>query len=149
MALAMDALESANGELQSRFSRELGRRAAEYFAALTGGKYEAVLLDRSFNASAAEVGSPVTREVSSLSQGAADQLYLAVRLAICDLLLGDGVPLVLDDALTNFDDARCAAALEVLLKKAETQQVILLTCHSREAEYCRGRANVQTLPTCN
>lgn len=149
VALAMDALERANGELQSRFSPELGRRAAEYFAALTDGKYEAVLLDRSFNASAAEVGSPVAREVSSLSQGAADQLYLAVRLAICDLLLGDSVPLVLDDALTNFDDARCAAALEVLLKKAETQQIILLTCHKREAEYCRGRATVQTLPTCN
>ena len=153
IALAMDALERANGELQSRFSPELGKRAAEYFAALTGGKYESVLLDRSFGASAAEVGSPVARESGSLSQGAADQLYFAVRLAICDLLLGENVPLVLDDALTNFDDTRCAAALELLAEKGKRQQILLFTCQSREAQLLAGRADVhvQTLtadPSC-
>ncbi len=154
LSLAMETLERANGELQSRFSPELGRRAAEYFAALTGGKYESVLLDRSFSVSAAEVGSPIPRESGSLSQGAADQLYLAVRLAVCDLLLGEGVPLVLDDALTNFDDERCAAALALLAKKSETQQILLFTCQSREAQFLAGRegVHVQTLtaaPSCN
>lgn len=154
VALAMDTLERANSELQSRFSPELGRRAAKYFAALTGGKYDTVALDRSFAASAAEADSPIARESGALSQGAADQLYFAVRLAICDLLLGEDAPLVLDDALTNFDDERCGAALELLLQKSEHQQILLFTCQSREVQYLAGRegVSVQTLtavPSCN
>ena len=69
--------------------------------------------------------------------GAADQLYLAVRLAICDLILPPehAVPIVLDDALSSFDDARCASALSYLRKEAEKRQILLFTCHSREADF--------------
>ena len=72
-----------------------------------------------------------------LSAGAADQLYLAVRLAICDLVLPQEncVPIVLDDALTNFDDERCASALRYLKEAAQTRQILLFTCHSREADF--------------
>ena len=70
-----------------------------------------------------------------LSAGALDQLYLAVRLAVCQLVLPaeKNVPLVLDDALANFDDDRCAAALDWLRQEAEHRQILLFTCHSREA----------------
>ena len=147
IALAMDALARANAALQSRFSPALGRRAAELFGRMTGGKYAAVLLDRSFRAAAEESGSPVARDVLSLSQGAADQLYLAVRLAICELVLpaDKSVPLVLDDALTSFDDTRCAAALDLLLDLSRTRQILLLTCQHREARCLAGRDGVAVL----
>ena len=147
LALAMDALERANTALQNRFSPELGKRAATYFAALTGGKYDAVALDRGFRALATERGESVARDAMLLSQGAGDQLYLAVRLAICDMVLPAEicVPRVLDDALINFDDARCAAALELLLRIARTRQILLLTCQHREAAYLAGRENVNIL----
>ncbi|MBQ5443138.1 MAG: AAA family ATPase [Oscillospiraceae bacterium] len=145
--LAMDALERANATLQNRFSPELGERAAAYFAALTGGKYETVLLDRTFHASTSEVGEGVAHDAAYLSQGAFDQLYLAVRLAICDMVLPQekSIPLVLDDALINFDDARCANALEVLLRIAQHRQILLLTCQHREAAYLTGRDGVHLL----
>lgn len=147
LALALEALDHANAALQTRFSPELGRRAAEYFSALTGGKYGAVLLDRSFRALATETGDSAARDAAQLSQGAADQLYLAVRLAICDMVLPpeNGVPLVLDDALINFDDARCRAALDLLYRIAEARQILLLTCQHREAAYINGRKNVNIL----
>lgn len=147
IALAMDTLDHANTVLQSRFSPELGKRAAAYFSALTGGKYEGVVLDRAFHALTTEAGESVERNAALLSQGAGDQLYLAVRLAICDLVLPaeKHIPLVLDDALINFDDKRCAAALELLVKAAETRQILLLTCQHREAAYLAGRDNVTIL----
>ncbi len=148
ISLAIETLEHANTTLQNRFSPELGRRATEYFSALTGGKYDAVALDHSFRALTTEAGESVGRDAAFLSQGAADQLYLAVRLAICDMVLPEeekSVPLVLDDALINFDDARCAAALELLLRSAETRQILLLTCQSRERAYLTGRKNVHIL----
>ena len=89
----------------------------------------------------------VARDSGALSQGAADQLYLAVRLAICDMVLPEekSIPLVLDDALVSFDDERCQAATELLLKLSETRQILLLTCHHREAAFLNGRKNVSVL----
>ncbi len=137
--LAMSTLAHANTQLQGRFSPALGKRAAEIFDRLTDGAYGGVILDRTLRVSAEPAGTGVPRDVGYLSVGAADQLYLAVRLAVCDLVLPSehAVPIVLDDALASFDDARCAAALDFLRKEAETRQILLFTCHSREAAHFR------------
>lgn len=142
--LAMEALDGANTALQNRFSPALGRRAAEIFSELTKGRYNGVVLDRSFHLSAEPAGDSIYRDAQLLSAGAADQLYLAVRLAICELVLDQeaSVPIVLDDALANFDDARCAAALRWLKKEAQNRQIILFTCHSREADFFSGDSEV-------
>ena len=142
--LAMDTLDAANTALQNRFSPELGRRAAEIFSALTDGKYSGVVLDRAFHLSAEPAGDSIYRPSALLSAGAADQLYLAVRLAICDLVLPEGkqAPIVLDDALASFDDARCAAALRWLKEEGKRRQILLFTCHSREAAFFAGDEEV-------
>ena len=144
IALAMEALEYANTTLQNRFSPALGARAAEIFSAITAGRYDRVLLSRDFSLSAEPAGDPVGRSIRLLSQGAADQLYLAVRLAICDMVLPEEkrVPLILDDALVSFDDDRLHAALDYLLAESETRQILLFSCQKREMDYLSGRKNV-------
>ena len=144
IALAMDALSQANTVLQNRFSPALGARAAEIFSHITGGRYDKVLLSRDFSLSAEPAGDPVGRSVRLLSQGAADQLYLAVRLAICDMVLpaDKRVPLILDDALVTFDDDRLHAALDYLLTESRNRQILLFTCQKREMAYLQGRENV-------
>ena len=144
IALAMDALTRANTTLQNRFSPALGARAAEIFSAITAGRYDKVLLSRDFSLSAEMAGDPVGRSIRLLSQGAADQLYLAVRLAICDMVLPEEkrVPLILDDALVSFDDDRLRAALDYLLAESEKRQILLFTCQKREMDYLSGRKNV-------
>ena len=144
IALAMDALTQANTTLQNRFSPALGARAAEIFSAITAGRYGKVLLSRDFSLSAEMAGDPVGRSIRLLSQGAADQLYLAVRLAICDMVLPaeKRVPLILDDALVSFDDDRLRAALDYLLAESEKRQILLFSCQKREMDYLSGRKNV-------
>ena len=147
IALAMSALEQANTTLQNRFSPALGARAAEIFAALTAGKYDKVLLSSDLSLSAEAAGDPMSRSIQQLSQGAADQLYLAVRLAICDMVLPaeKHVPLILDDALVTFDDDRLRAALDYLLSESKNRQILLFTCHDRERAYLQGRENVSVI----
>lgn len=96
-----------------------------------------MVLDRTFRLSAEPTGDTLYRDAALLSSGTADQLYLATRLAICDLVLPreNRVPIILDDALANFDDARCAAALRWLKEEAKHRQILLFTCHSREAAF--------------
>ena len=147
IALAMTALEQANIILKNRFSPALGARAAEIFSALTDGRYDKVLLSQDMALSAEQSGDPMSRSIRLLSQGAADQLYLAVRLAICGMVLPEEkhVPLILDDALVSFDDRRLHAALDVLLAESEQRQILLFTCQTRERDYLAGHKNVTVL----
>lgn len=138
---ALSALDAAHAGLQARFSPALNRLAGTYLARLTGGKYDKVSLSRQFEAQAEEAGGLQPRRALALSQGTADQLYLAVRLAVCRLVLPEEepCPLVLDDALANFDDSRMALALECLEELGEERQILLFTCHSRENAWRQGR----------
>jgi len=139
LTLAMDALGAADAELQSRFSPRINQLAGAYMARMSAGRYDQVLLDQTMAVTARESGEPVSRPLAALSAGTADQLYLAVRLAISRALLPEDAPLVLDDALASFDDNRMAAAMELLTDLARERQIILLTCHSREAAWARAR----------
>ena len=147
LTAAMDALQSADQTLQNRFSPALGQRAAEIFSHLTGGRYEKVLFRRDFTLSAETAGDPIARDLRLLSQGTADQLYLAVRLAICDMVLPaeNAVPVILDDALANFDEPRMAAALDWLVEEGKHRQILLFTCQKREGEYLKHRTDVAQL----
>lgn len=144
LRLSLDALQAANTTLQNRFSPELGRRAAEIFADMTGSTWSHILLDREFHLSAESGSDPTRRSVQLLSAGTADQLYLAVRLAICEMILPpeQNPPLILDDALLTFDDARLATTLDYLTRLGAQRQILLFTCQGREAALLRGRPSV-------
>ncbi len=141
LGLAVSALSQANTEMQTRFSPALGRRAGELFSRLTGGKYEDLSISRDFAAQVREKDSVTARSSLFLSAGAQDQMYLALRLAVCELVL-DGeetCPIILDDALCTFDDERMARAMELLLELSEKRQIILFTCQGRERAYMESR----------
>ncbi len=72
-------------------------------------------------------------DMNRLSAGTIDQLYLAIRMCAAKVLHGNiSVPLIFDDAFTWYDEIRLQALL-VWLKENVKGQVILLTCHAREA----------------
>jgi len=130
ISLAVDTLRDANDELQSRFSPELGRVAAGYMSAITGGRYEDVFINRDFSARVRASDDAVAREAEYLSAGTLDLMYLAVRLAVCELALPEGelCPLIIDDALVNLDEKRVEQAMELLRKISRERQVILFSC---------------------
>ena len=131
ISLAAQTLSDADAELQSRFSPALGRRAAEYLSRMTDGRYTDVAVARDFSVLLRRAGEAAPRQALYLSAGAADLMYLAVRLAIVELTLPgeDPCPIVLDDALVNLDSERREAAMRLLGEIAEKRQVILFTCN--------------------
>lgn len=131
LELSRTALRQADAEVRSRFAPLLCQRASDIFYELTEGKYDHIQLDRDLHVTVHPVNSTAYRSLSYLSGGTADQLYLALRLAICDLLLPDA-PIVLDDALVFFDDERTKLALSVLKKLGKSRQILLFTCQKRE-----------------
>lgn len=131
IALAIDTMRKADEDIQSRFSPALGKLAAEYMQFVTDGKYDGVMLDRDFSATVHEAGGNVPRNAEYLSAGTLDLMYLAVRLAVCSLALPESAncPLIIDDALVNFDADRRRQAMALFEKIAQERQVILFACN--------------------
>lgn len=92
------------------------------------------MLDEEFQVKVAEPeGQPV--EVTQLSQGAQDQLQVALRLAIADLVAGDYLlPIIFDDPFLNFDQPRLAELQEVLTSLTGHRQMLILS-HQPEYEH--------------
>lgn len=118
-------------------------RASELFARITCGSFRGLTLDYNDRDEPTIVGvrepdSPAL-PVEAFSKGTADQLYLALRLAYvwAQLETGEAMPLILDDILVDFDDARSQATLRLLGELARKTQVILLTHHSHVGELAR------------
>lgn len=137
LTLAIETLKEANNELQTRFSPLLSETTGRIIRRLTGGRYEKLTFDKALDVNAKTADETVSRNILSLSAGTADQIYLALRLAVCELVLPrkNRCPLILDDTLANFDDERAALALDYLKELARERQILLFTCHKREAAY--------------
>ena len=134
LALAQQALTQASGELQRRFAPRISREAQRLFSRMTGGAYDRLTLSQDFSLLCGTRQEDALREAQWRSDGTIDQLYLALRLSTAQALTPEA-PLILDDALVRFDDARMGRAMEVLQELSQSRQVILFTCQQREAEF--------------
>jgi uncharacterized protein YhaN len=72
----------------------------------------------------------------SLSGGAADQLYFALRVTAAEQLAraGEFLPLLLDDPFVQYDPDRLQAGLELVAELAREHQVLFFTCEMEQAE---------------
>lgn len=147
LMLALETLDEARDDIRHRVTPQLSQKTSDYFSLLTGKRYDAVALDKEFQATARLTGDNITREQSYLSIGTADQLYFATRLSMCDLLLPqeNPCPIILDDALVNFDDERCKKAIDLLYQISKSRQVILFTCHNREIMFSKNYPNANII----
>ena len=107
--------------------------AGEYFRLMTGGRFVRLRVDEDHDAPVllAESAQGQRMEVAALSEGTADQLYLALRLAALEVQRKPDrmMPLVLDDVLMTADDERAASMFGALAKFAAAGQVLVFTHH--------------------
>ena len=135
--LAKKALEEASEEMRRVFAPPVREKASEYLALLTEGRYASLSFDRAFHVRA---GERQTDEKSAeyFSAGTVDQIYLALRLAISDVILEQypNMPIFLDDALVQYDLERAECAVKMLKSMSGRRQIIMLTCHEHIAKLC-------------
>jgi chromosome segregation protein len=78
-----------------------------------------------------------TVHIEQMSEGARDQLFLALRLALLELRAAEPLPFVGDDLLSSFDERRVACALGLLAEFGVRRQAILFTHHRHVANIAR------------
>lgn len=131
LELAQQTLTEASRELQRRFAPRISQEAQRILSRLTLGRYDRLTLDADLSVQSGAGQEDGLRDERWRSDGTADQLYLALRLAVAQALTPEA-PLILDDALVRFDEERLKAAMAVLEELSASRQVILFTCQQRE-----------------
>ncbi len=128
LELAQQALEQAQAQMAQGYGPRLTACAGRLMETLTGGRYDAVIMGKEFQLSLRETKTGLVRPLEAMSSGTKDQAWLALRLAMTELLLPEEAPLVLDDALLTFDEQRTEKALQLLRQTG--RQVLLFSCRA-------------------
>lgn len=124
---AIDTLDQCIKEFQDGDAYRLSREISGIFAKITDDKYTQVQLGTSLEPVISR-GDEVPISPSDLSQGAQDQLYFAMRVAMARHLSRNvKLPLFLDDPFVNFDQERLAITRDVL-NHLDDHQVVMVTC---------------------
>ncbi len=157
LRLAAVVLQEAIDRYRQRSQGPVLDLASRLFAQLTLGSFQGLKVDYDDHdqavLEAVRAGGTEVVRIAGLSEGTADQLYLALRLASLETYLGshEPVPLVVDDILIQFDDDRAKAALKALAELSQHTQVVLFSHHEhmcRLAHACvdPGQLAIHRLP---
>ena len=133
IALAEDTIAKLSSKIHESFSPVLNDKVSEIIAAITDGIYDRLYIDENLTVTLRSGGRTIP--LDSLSRGTIEQIYLALRLSAVDILYpGLSLPILLDDTFAYYDDARLHNTLKWLAEHYPGQ-VLLFTCHKREAAF--------------
>ena len=135
--IARHAIEDASENLRSQISPRLGEYSAALMGIMTDSKYSAVEVSDGLKVSfTAADGSK--KSVDFLSGGTRSLTYIAVRMALIDMLYTEKPPVTFDESFAQQDDTRARSMMKGLARLTEEGvQSFVFTCREREAALAR------------
>ena len=114
-------------QMEDMLNEEISRMVSLF----TAGKYDSVRLNEKGHLSVQTEGREVVPE--ALSRGTLEQIYLALRIAVGNVVTKEEqLPILLDEAFAMYDDERLLYTLKTLEKLGN--QILIFTCQKREME---------------
>ncbi len=140
LTLAEETISRLSAQIHEAYSPILGKRVSQILCSITDGVYDRLYIDEDLSITLRRDGRSIPLE--SLSRGTIEQVYLALRLSAVEILYPDAsFPILLDDTFAYYDDTRLHNTLKWLAENYPGQ-VLLFTCHKREAAFL-SRLGVQ------
>lgn len=128
--LAMSTILEISETIHDSFGKKLNQAVSEILSEVTGRKYQKIYIDEKLNVKLEWNDNNII--LDRLSAGTINQVYLALRIAVADMILGkDKMPLILDDSFALYDDKRLKAALKEIACRS---QVLIFSCQMREKQ---------------
>ncbi|HEX3030094.1 MAG TPA: hypothetical protein VHT34_12520 [Clostridia bacterium] len=136
LKLALQVLTEASDEMQKDFAPALNSKMSSIINRISSGRYTDLRADSNLALKAISPETGAVVNAVSLSGGTIDQMYLAMRISMADLIAvgNESLPLIMDEVFSQYDDTRTCETFEFLKELAEERQVIFFTCKSREIE---------------
>ena len=126
--------EKMKNTVTPKFTQELSKNISE----ITNGKYNKVMFNDE-QGLLVETKNGNYVQMSKLSIGTIDQLYLSLRLSMLEDLSKEKMPIILDEAFAYYDDERLENILKYLNEKSNNHQIIIFTCTKREEKILENK----------
>ena len=137
LQIALEILNSSFDEVKSIFAPSLADCAGEMFSYITSGKYTKLKSDEHFTVKLKSTADYNNADL--YSRGTCEQLYLALRLALCKTAVKDiELPVFLDDAFCTYDDDRLFNVLRLIKNESSNRQMFISSCRSSEFLFFRN-----------
>ena len=133
-------------EAQRKFEKErqpgVVRHAQTFFKDITGGRYKMVFSPLGSSEIHVTDSSGVSKQPNQLSRGTREQLFLSLRFGLVQELgqRTERLPVIVDEALVNFDPERGLRAARAFVELSQTNQVLVFTCHPTIVELFQNAA---------
>ena len=147
LTMAEELLDRTRQKFETERQPRVVQHAQDSFSHMTGQRYARLFVPVGERTITVMDGSGSARQPHELSRGTREQLYLALRFGLVREF-GDHaerLPVVVDEALVNFDPERARRAAEAFAALSETNQVLVFTCHPATAEMFAEAAGAQVL----
>ena len=128
----MQIIQNLSEDIHSDFGPALNREVSKLMRELSGGRYEYVTVDNELNLKVDTGNEFITAD--QLSTGTKEQLYLALRMSMVNLLYPEkNMPILFDDSFVYYDDRRLERILAWLSQQGY-EQILIFTCQKREMD---------------
>ncbi|MDE6905433.1 MAG: AAA family ATPase [Lachnospiraceae bacterium] len=129
LEMAAQVMQAISQEIYEDVSDSLQREVSKNLSAITGGKYDSMILDKELHLYIWEGGKKLP--VAQLSRGTLEQAYFAMRMAVGKILTREeSMPVLLDETFSMYDDKRLVDTLRWL--SSYQGQILLFSCQKRE-----------------
>ena len=129
-------LERTQRKFEQERQPSVIRHAEEFFSNVTGQRYTRLYAPVGEQSITVTDAAGRNRRPPELSRGTREQLYLALRFGLIREFgeHAERLPVVVDEALVNFDPERASLAASAFARLSETNQVLVFTCHRTIAD---------------
>ena len=136
LELAAAEIDRLSSEYYEESLDELGSAVSKWMSQLTAGKYDHAIVKEDGKLFILADGKEVMPE--ALSHGTLEQIYLAFRLAVGEIVTKEEpMPVIFDEAFGMYDEKRLMQTLRALdcqIRKEQGRQILIFTCQKREME---------------
>lgn len=122
--LAINTIQDLSEEIYASFGSILNDQVSRIFSRITRGKYNEVRIDDKLQIMVKSGNTFISMDY--LSTGTIEQIYLALRLTIADLLIPENMPIIMDDSFITYDYQRINDTL-ACLGEYTNRQIIIFT----------------------
>ena len=147
LTIAEALLEKTRQKFEQERQPSVIRYAEKFFSGVTGQRYRRLYAPIGEQTITVTDAAGASKQPGELSRGTREQLYLALRFGLIREFgeHAERLPVVVDEALVNFDPQRARLAAESFAQLAETNQVLVFTCHPSTAEMFADAAGAQVV----
>ena len=147
LTVAKSLLEKTRQKFERERQPRVIQHAQDFFSSVTGQRYNRLYAPIGEQTITVTDATGASRQPSELSRGTREQLYLALRFGLIREFgeHSERLPVVVDEVLVNFDPERARLAAESFGELAETNQVLVFTCHPATRDMFADVAGAQVV----